>query len=127
MLCPNGVRCDTLIVGCGALRGWSPCSGSMALKTLLDDAGRMELPDFVQAQLGVKPGDELALEEENGKWFIKPAALSLPSSTADTDDDDLNWQDLDYHPVPLKRAKQVAVQIEHRGKLQPMAHDLDEE
>jgi hypothetical protein len=109
------------------------------------------LPDYVQAQLGVKPGDELALEEENGKWVIKPARLSatnphqslssqafsdegpLPAqrptanSPADNDADDLNWEELDYDPVPLKRARQVTVHIEHRGRLQPPAHDLDEE
>ena len=28
--------------------------------TILDDTGRLELPDFIQAQLGVKPGDVLA-------------------------------------------------------------------
>lgn len=88
------------------------------MKTLLDNSGRIQLPDFVQAQLGVKPGDELALEEENGKWLIK---------VADTDDDDLNWEELDYGPVPLRRTSQVAVQIELRGRLQPLAHDLDEE
>jgi bifunctional DNA-binding transcriptional regulator/antitoxin component of YhaV-PrlF toxin-antitoxin module len=123
----------------------------MGMKTLLDDAGRIQLPDFVQAQLGVKPGDELALEEENGRWLIKlvgtsvtspreplsshgaseegraPAQRSSASPPADTDDDDLNWEALDYDPVALKRARQVAVRIERRGKLQPMAHDLDEE
>ncbi|NUQ64451.1 MAG: AbrB/MazE/SpoVT family DNA-binding domain-containing protein [Pirellulales bacterium] len=33
--------------------------------------GRIELLGLVQAQLGVKPGDELTLEEENGKWFLE--------------------------------------------------------
>ena len=42
------------------------------MKALLDNAGRIRLPDLVQAQLGVKPGDELAFEEELGRWFIKP-------------------------------------------------------
>ena len=120
------------------------------MKTLLDGAGRIELPDLVQVKLGVKPGDELALEEENGKWFIRPAKscngpreLRRPDGAcdvapcpeqprivqppADTDADDLHWEELDYEPVPLKRAGQVAVRVEHRGKLKPMAHNLDEE
>ena len=96
------------------------------MKTVLDDAGRIELPDFVRAQLGVKPGDVLSLEEVNGKWLIKPAGSSSTIRPAATDGDDFNWEDLDYLSVPLKRAKQVVVQIEHRGKLQPPVHDLDE-
>lgn len=120
------------------------------MKTLLDDAGRIQLPDFVQAQLGIKPGDELALVEENGKWLIKvlgtsvigpgeplsshgaseeegsPVQRTSISPPADADDE-LNWEALDYDPVALKRGRQVAVRIERRGRLQPMAHDLDEE
>ena len=42
------------------------------MKTFLDDTGRIVLPGLMQAQLGVKPGDELTLEEKNGKWFIQP-------------------------------------------------------
>ena len=97
------------------------------MRILLDHAGRIELPELVKAQLGVKPGDELALEKENGKWFIKPVAFSSSSPPAATGGDDLSWEELDYDPVPLKRASQVAIQIEQRGKLQPMAHDLEEE
>ena len=97
------------------------------MKTLLDDAGRIHLPVSVQTQLGVKPGDELTLEEENGKWLIKPVELSADGSPLGNTDDDLNWEDLDYKSVPLKRSRDVAVRIERRGKLQPMAHNLDEE
>ena len=120
------------------------------MKTFLDGAGRIELPDFVQVNLGVKPGDELALEEENGKWFITsakscngrrefcrpdgardvapdPEQSGLVPPLADTDADDLHWEELDYEPVPLKRAGQVAVRVEHRGQLKPLAHNLDEE
>ena len=98
------------------------------MKTLLDDAGRIQLPDFVQAQLGVKPGDEVALEEANGIWLLKAVVLSSASSPAKTaEGEDLNWENLDYDPVPLERARQVTVQIERRGRLQPLAHDLDEE
>jgi bifunctional DNA-binding transcriptional regulator/antitoxin component of YhaV-PrlF toxin-antitoxin module len=42
------------------------------VKTIIDDAGRIQLPDVVQAQLGVKPGDEVLLENRNGEWAIKP-------------------------------------------------------
>jgi bifunctional DNA-binding transcriptional regulator/antitoxin component of YhaV-PrlF toxin-antitoxin module len=42
------------------------------MRALLDNAGRIRLPDLVQAQLGVKPGDELAFDEELGRWFIEP-------------------------------------------------------
>lgn len=120
------------------------------MKTRLDDAGRIELPDFVQMRLGVKPGDELALDEEDGKWFIKPAKSGNGSREsrrpdgacdvapcpepprtvhppADSDADDLHWEELDYQQVPLKRAGQVAVRVEHRGQLKPLAHNLDEE
>jgi bifunctional DNA-binding transcriptional regulator/antitoxin component of YhaV-PrlF toxin-antitoxin module len=100
------------------------------MKALLDSAGRISLPDSVQAQLGVKPGDELALEEELGRWFIKPVTapgtpheLVIPQRVSD---DDLNWQELSYDPVPLKRAGQVAVRIAHRGKLQTTVPAADE-
>ena len=99
----------------------------MTMNTLLDGVGRIKLPDFVQADLGVKPGDELTLIEENGRWLIKASASSPARPTATADGEDLNWEDLGYDPVPLKRGGQVAVQFERRGRLQPMAHDLDEE
>jgi bifunctional DNA-binding transcriptional regulator/antitoxin component of YhaV-PrlF toxin-antitoxin module len=116
------------------------CASTM--KTLLDGAGRIEIPDFVQLSLGIKPGDELAFEEENGKWFIMPAKSCndplearrpCPAQTqtdhpaAGTEVDDLHWEELDYQPVPRKRAGEVALRVEHRGKLKPMAHDLDDE
>ena len=117
------------------------------MRTSLDDAGRIVLPEFVRAQLGVKSGDELALEEENGKWFITPArpSASVPNESlnsgdarreassppghplADAHDDHLEWEDLDYDAVPLERAGQVTVLIQHRGQLKPMTHDLDAE
>lgn len=120
------------------------------MKTLLDGSGRIELPDFVQMKLGVKPGDELVLDEENGRWFIKlakscndsreprrpagagdvtpcpePPRTVLPP--ADTDPDDLHWEKLDYEPVPLEYAAIVAIQVEQRGQLKPMVHNLDDE
>ena len=123
-------------------------NGGLSMKTSLDDAGRIELPDFVQEQLGVKPGDELALEEEDGKWLItppistsgscpetpgpdgvsdSPPALMQPrtaSQPAGIDDEDLAWKELDYDAVPLERVGQVNVKIECRGRLEPMALDL---
>lgn len=120
------------------------------MKTWLDGSGRIELPDLVLVNLGVKPGDELALDEENGRWFIKSAksgksprksrrpddlhdAAPSPESPqtvpppADPGTDDLHWEELDYRPVPLKRAGQVAIQLKHRGPLKPMPHHLEEE
>jgi len=102
------------------------------MRTLLDNSGRIQLPAFVQAHLGVKPGDELALEEENGNWLIKPTrlptAVQPPCSNPPAKyDDDLNWEELDYASVPLKHASEVTVHIKRRGRLKPMAHDLVEE
>ena len=111
----------------GSAVGLAGYSRTMSMKTRLDDAGRIHLPVSVQTQLGVKPGDELTLEEENGKWLIKPVELSTDGPPLGNPDDDLNWEDLDYKSVPLKRSRDVAVRIERRGKLQPMAHNLDEE
>lgn len=115
------------------------------MRTSLDNAGRIELPEFVRAQLGVKSGDELALEEENGKWFITPARPSandpieslnsgdarseasspLGHPLADAHDDHLDWEDLDCDAVPLERAGQVTVLIQHRGQLKPITPDLN--
>lgn len=97
------------------------------MKTLLDDAGRIQLPIAVQTQMGVKPGDELSLEQENGKWLIKPVGLPADVSRAGGAVEDLNWEDLDYHSVPLSGSSKVEVRIKQRGRLQPMAHDLDQE
>ncbi|MHB8901572.1 MAG: AbrB/MazE/SpoVT family DNA-binding domain-containing protein [Thermoguttaceae bacterium] len=41
------------------------------MKVIVDDAGRIELPHSVQTQLGIKPGDELVLEDLDGQWVIK--------------------------------------------------------
>lgn len=93
-----------------------------AMTTSIDEAGRILLPQLVRSQLGVKPGDELALQEMNGQWFLKPVT-SAPA----LHDDDLNWKDLGYDPVPLPPSAQVTIRIEQRGKLLPMAHELDDE
>lgn len=92
------------------------------MKTSLDDFGRILLPQAVQAQLGVKPGDELALQEDKGQWFLKPII-----SAANPRDDDLNWEELDYSSVPPRGTGEVAARIQRRSKLMPMAYDLDDE
>ena len=43
------------------------------MKTIVDDAGRIQLPDDVRRQLGVKPGDEVVLEARAGEWVLKSA------------------------------------------------------
>jgi bifunctional DNA-binding transcriptional regulator/antitoxin component of YhaV-PrlF toxin-antitoxin module len=43
------------------------------MKAILDQTGRIELPDSVQAQLGVKAGDEVLLENHGGHWVIAAA------------------------------------------------------
>jgi bifunctional DNA-binding transcriptional regulator/antitoxin component of YhaV-PrlF toxin-antitoxin module len=92
------------------------------IKTSLDDAGRIQLPQAVQTQLGLKPGDELALREVNGHWFLKPIRRSVG-----VHDEDLSWEELEYDPAPLRRMGQAAVRIEQRGKLMPTAYDLHDE
>jgi hypothetical protein len=66
----------------------------------------------------IRPPDGIALPEGRVEVTVRPAA---------SEGDDLSWEDLDYAPVPLKPAKQVLIHIEHRGKMQPMRHDLDQE
>jgi bifunctional DNA-binding transcriptional regulator/antitoxin component of YhaV-PrlF toxin-antitoxin module len=124
--------------------------GNQVMRTFLDDAGRIELPDRVQSQLGVKAGDLLAWEEEGGRWFLEPAdSRTAPSNQAavapgvspgvspgergaataagESDDDELHWEDLDYEPLSLRRVGQVRFRIRRRGKLQPAPYNLDEE
>ncbi len=47
--------------------------GRFYMKTIVDDAGRIQLPENVRAQLGVKPGDEILLEAHAGEWILKSA------------------------------------------------------
>jgi bifunctional DNA-binding transcriptional regulator/antitoxin component of YhaV-PrlF toxin-antitoxin module len=44
----------------------------MEVKTTLDSQGRIQLPDAVQSQLGVKPGDDLLLTQQDAQWVIVP-------------------------------------------------------
>lgn len=92
-----------------------------SMMTSLDESGRILLPQLVQSQMGIKPGDNLALQKVNGEWLLKPVAIA-----ANFHDDDLNWEELDYGPIPLDSSGRVTVRIEQRGKLTPMAHNLDE-
>lgn len=44
------------------------------MKTTIDNEGRIQLGTEIQTQLGVKPGDEVVLENRDGLWVIRPAA-----------------------------------------------------
>jgi bifunctional DNA-binding transcriptional regulator/antitoxin component of YhaV-PrlF toxin-antitoxin module len=96
------------------------------MKVTLDPAGRIELPSLVQAQLGVKPGDEVRFEQFEDVWIIRSVPSVEDRSKTASDDDDLNWPDLDYQSVSPNRVGEVAVRYEHRGKLKPMPIDLNE-
>lgn len=41
----------------------------------IDPQGRIRLDPEMQKQLGVKPGDELAIENRNGQWVLSPVGL----------------------------------------------------
>ena len=41
----------------------------------IDSEGRIQLAPDVQRQLGVKPGDELAIENRDGLWVLSPVGL----------------------------------------------------
>jgi len=43
------------------------------MKTIVDESGRIQLPEDVRTQLGVKAGDEILLEERAGEWVLKSA------------------------------------------------------
>jgi len=96
------------------------------MKATLDQTGRIELPGLVQAQLGVKPGDEVCFEQLEGAWIILSAPKREDRSETESNDDDLNWPDLDYRTVSPRRVGEVKVKFEHRGRLKPMGIDLDE-
>lgn len=42
----------------------------------IDPQGRIRLDPDVQQQLGVKPGDEIAIENRNGQWVLSPVGLT---------------------------------------------------
>jgi bifunctional DNA-binding transcriptional regulator/antitoxin component of YhaV-PrlF toxin-antitoxin module len=48
------------------------------MNVIVDPSGRIELPDVLRAQWGLKSGDEIVIEEENGRWVIKPARQAEP-------------------------------------------------
>jgi AbrB family looped-hinge helix DNA binding protein len=43
------------------------------MKAVVDEAGRIQLPEDVRVQLGVKAGDEVVLEARAGEWVLKSA------------------------------------------------------
>jgi bifunctional DNA-binding transcriptional regulator/antitoxin component of YhaV-PrlF toxin-antitoxin module len=43
------------------------------MKTTIDSSGRVQLPQDLQAHLGVKPGDVVLFEERAGEWVIRSA------------------------------------------------------
>ena len=45
---------------------------------VVDEAGRIQLPEEVRSQLGVGPGDQVILEVRAGEWVLK----SVPSTLA---------------------------------------------
>jgi len=113
------------------------------MKTLIDELGRVELPHLVRTQRGVKPGDALSLDEQDGKWFLQPDTRSAGRETGSQNvmpspvqarpeplspsSDDLSWEELDYVPVPLRPVAQTSVRIEPAGAVKPIPHELDEE
>ena len=48
------------------------------MNVTVDPSGRIELPDALRAQLGLKSGDRLVIEPENGCWVIRPAQGTEP-------------------------------------------------
>ncbi len=43
------------------------------MKATIDHAGRIQLGKELQIRLGVKPGDEVVLEQRGDEWVIMPA------------------------------------------------------
>jgi AbrB family looped-hinge helix DNA binding protein len=46
------------------------------MKAVVDEAGRILLPEPVRSQLGVKPGDEVLLEARAGAWVLTSAHVT---------------------------------------------------
>jgi AbrB family looped-hinge helix DNA binding protein len=42
------------------------------MKTALDQNGSVALPEDVRARLGLRPGDEVDLEEDEGRVILRP-------------------------------------------------------
>jgi len=47
------------------------CNERCDMKTVIDESGRIQLPENVRTQMGVKAGDEILLEERAGEWVLK--------------------------------------------------------
>jgi len=46
------------------------------MKSVIDETGRIQLPEEVRLQLGVKPGDQVILEPRAGEWVLRSAQAS---------------------------------------------------
>jgi AbrB family looped-hinge helix DNA binding protein len=42
------------------------------MTSIVDDQGRLELPEAVTTQLGLKPGDRVIVETSNGLCVLRP-------------------------------------------------------
>jgi hypothetical protein len=78
----------------------------------------IQFETLVNQEQVIRPPKGITLPQGRVEVTVRPAASEA---------DDLSWEDLDYAPMRLKPTKQVLVKIQHRGKMQPMRHDLDEE
>ena len=45
----------------------------MTVKMTIDQVGRILLPEDLRRQLGIRPGDEVVLEERSGDWVMRSA------------------------------------------------------
>lgn len=43
------------------------------MKAVVDEAGRIHLPEDLRRELGVKAGDEVVLEARAGEWVLRSA------------------------------------------------------
>jgi bifunctional DNA-binding transcriptional regulator/antitoxin component of YhaV-PrlF toxin-antitoxin module len=50
------------------------------METVVDESGRIQLPEDVRSQLGVGPGDHVILEPRAGEWVLKAAHASAALS-----------------------------------------------
>lgn len=46
------------------------------MKTTVDECGRIQLPESLRTQMGLKTGDEVVLENAQGQWVLKPVTSS---------------------------------------------------
>jgi AbrB family looped-hinge helix DNA binding protein len=75
------------------------------MDAFVDPSGRIELPGVLRDQLGLKSGDRVVIEEENGCLVIKPVGAENP----------LRWEGnvLVHNGVLLPGASDVLDEIRH--------------